>query len=71
MAKGFGLNMISKIAGKFHQYVKDGINPTFDLVEKIGDRNPKVGIAIVIGLVAFFPVFTALGQVTRNLRDRE
>lgn len=63
--------MINKIAGKFHQCVKEGINPTFDAIEKIGDRHPRVGIAIVIGLVAFFPVFAAVGQVTRNLRDRE
>ena len=53
---------------KIDRTMEDQIDPTFDSLEKFSKHHPKLGWMVVGTLIAFFPVWTAIGQFVNKRR---
>lgn len=63
--------MIPRVAGLVHAYVRDRIDPAFDVIESVVEARPALAAPIVVALVALFPIWCVTAQVLNSARARQ
>lgn len=54
---------------RFHKFVGDRIDPTFDFLERVSDRYPSLRVPINFGLIVCFPAWIVLAEVVKARKN--